>query len=89
MEMEMIIDARNFVGTGYGRQGSVKAVINHALDGIETGSHIHVEAMKDVAGKDVPWARLSMYVNALKGETRKFTIRKSIHDVGYEIHRIA
>jgi hypothetical protein len=37
----MIIDARNFVGTEYGSQGSMQAVINHALDGIETGSHIH------------------------------------------------
>lgn len=84
----MIIDARDFVRTEYGRQGSVKAVINHAIDGIETGGHIHVEAMKDVAGKDVPWARLGMYINKLKGE-RDFKIRKSLHESGYEVHRIA
>ena len=84
----MIIDARNFVSPEYGRTGSMWAVINHALDGIETGSHIHVEAMKDATGKDVPWARLSMYASRLKGD-RKFMIRKSLHDIGYEIHRIA
>ena len=85
----MIIDARNFVDAKYGRRGSLKAVINHAIDGIEVGSHIHVEAMTDVIGKSVPWARLSMYVSTLKGDDRKFTIRKSIKGVGYEIHRIA
>lgn len=84
----MIIDARNFVGTEYGRQGSMRAVINHALDGIETGGHIHIEAMKDVAGKIVPWARLSMHIHKLKGE-REFKLRKSLHESGYEIHRIA
>ena len=89
MEMEMIIDARNFVGTEYGRQGSVKGVINHAIDGIEVGKHIRVEAMTDVTGKAVPWERLSMYVSTLKGDDRKFTIRKSINGVGYEVHRIA
>lgn len=84
----MIIDARNFVGAEYGRQGSMQAVINHALDGIETGSHIHVEAMKNAAGKIVPWARLSMYISKLKGE-REFKLRKSLHESGYEIHRVA
>lgn len=84
----MIIDARNFVGPEYGRTGSVKAVINHALGMIEVGKHSHVEAMMDSAGKTVPWDRLSMYVSLLKGD-RKFTIRKCVHGDGYKIHRIA
>ena len=84
----MIIDAHNFVGTEHGRQGSVKAVISHAIDGIEVGKHIHVEAIKDVAGNDVPWERLGMYIHNLKG-ARKFKTRKSLHDIGYEIHRVA
>lgn len=84
----MIIDARNLVGSEYGRPGSVKAVINHAIDGIEVGKHIHVETMTDATGKAVPWARLNMYVSALKGD-RDFKIRKSLHESGYEIHRVA
>lgn len=84
----MIIDARNFVGPEYGRIGSTKAVINHALDTIEVGKHTHVEAMMDLAGKTVPWQRLSMYVGTLQGD-RKFAIRKRIHGDGYDIHRVA
>ena len=84
----MILDAREFVSPEYGRTGSMKAVINHALDKIETGNHIHVEGMKDAIGKTVPWKRLSAYVTMLRGE-RKFTIRRAINGNGYEIHRIA
>ena len=84
----MIIDARNLVGSEHGRQGSMKAVINHALDSIEVGEHIHVEAMKDAIGKTVRWERLHAYVSMLKGE-RKFAIRKRVHGDGYEIHRVA
>lgn len=84
----MIIDARDLVSPEYGRTGSVKAVINHAIDAIDVGKHIHVEAMKDALGKTVPWERLNAYVSMLKGE-RKFTIRKCVHGDGYEIHRVA
>lgn len=84
----MIIDARNFVGPEYGRTGSVKAVINRAIDMIEVGRYAHVEAMMDLTGKTVPWQRLSMYVSTLQGD-RKFAIRKRIHGDGYEIHRVA
>lgn len=84
----MIIDASNFVSPEYGRPGSVKAVINHAIDGIEVGKHINIEAMKDVTGKIVPWERLNMYVSILKDD-RKFKIRKAIGGSGYDIHRIA
>lgn len=71
----MIIDARNFVSQEYGRLGSTKAVINHALDGIEVGQHIIVEAVNDKIGKPVPWERLNMYVSILRGD-RTFTVRK-------------
>lgn len=84
----MIIDARNFVGFEYGRPGSLKAAMNHALAQIEAGNHIHVEGMKDSIGKNVPWERLNVYVSMLKGN-RTFKVRKSVHGIGYEVHRVA
>lgn len=88
VEREVIIDARNLVGPEYGRIGTLRPVVKHALDMIEVGKHVHVEAMRDAIGQTVPWERLHGYVSTLRGD-RRFTIRKCAHGDGYEIHRIA
>lgn len=85
----MIIDAKNSTSGKNGRPYTVKAAVADALDEIEVGGNIAVDAIKDAVGKDVPWERVGMCIAKTAGG-RKFTTRQSASGgFPYTIYRVA
>ena len=72
----MIIDARNSTSGKNGRPYTVKAAVADALEEIEVGCKIVVDAVKGDVGQDVPWARAAMCIAKTAG-ARKFATRQA------------
>ena len=70
----MIIDARKCFETPHGRPFTVSAAVANALDLIEVGASLQIDAMFDQIGNDVPRRHLDAMVNKHRGY-RRFTVR--------------
>lgn len=85
----MIIDARTSTSGKNGRPYTVKAAVADALDEIEVGCKIVVDAVKGAVGQDVPWERVSTCITKTAG-ARKFTTRQAPSGgFPYAIYRVA
>ena len=83
----MIIDSKEAKSDGPFRAYSASQAVALALDEINVGSFVDVEAFKDAVGRDIPRSRLDVYVNKASGD-RKFSVRKQEGMVA-RIYRVA
>lgn len=77
----MIIDVRTKTSGKHGKQLTVIGAVGDVIDSIDVGGSCDVHGIKDHLGHDVPFIRLNMYVNKLKGD-RVFTIKTVKSGVG-------
>jgi hypothetical protein len=71
----MILDSRLAGKCDTARPFTLLAAVSNALDTIQVGSHLDVDALLDIDGRAKNLASLSMYVNKVKGG-RAFSVRK-------------